>query len=68
MFSEAKVTEIFIWRTIFVKICVTTKEKYMVKESNHNHRNKPNRMNDAEIMVILIFIPFGWIQVFQALL
>ena len=40
----------------------------MVKESNHNHRNKPNRMNDAEIMVIFDFIPFGWIQVFQALL
>ena len=68
MFSEAKVTEIYCMADDFCKEFALQQEKYMVKESNHNHRNKPNRMNDAEIMVILIFIPFGWIQVFQALL
>ena len=59
MFSEAKVTEIYCMADDFCKEFALQQEKYMVKESNHNHRNKPNRMN---------FIPFGWIQVFQALL
>lgn len=51
MFSEAKVTEIYCMADDFCKEFALQQEKYMVKESNHNHRNKPNRMNDAEIMV-----------------
>ena len=53
MFSEAKFTEIYCMADDFCKEFALQQEKYMVKESNHNHRNKPNRMNDAEIMVIL---------------
>ena len=26
----------------------------MVEDKNHKHRNKPDRMSDSEIMVILI--------------
>lgn len=32
--------------------------KNMVENKNHKHRNKPNRMSDAEIMIILILFPF----------
>ena len=59
MFSEAKVTEIYCMADDFCKEFALQQEKYMVKESNHNHRNKPNRMNDAEIMVILILFHSG---------
>ena len=48
----------------FVKIALQ-QEKYMVKKSNHNHRNKPNRMNDAEIMVILILFHSGEFRCFK---
>ena len=38
----------------FCKEFAKTQDKYMVKDKNHKHRNKPSRMSDAEIMVILI--------------
>lgn len=65
MFSEAKVTEIYCMADDFCKEFALQQEKYMVKESNHNHRNKPNRMNDAEIMVILILFHSGGFRCFK---
>ena len=37
----------------------------MVEDKNHRHRNKPNRMNDAEIMVILILFHSGGFRCFK---
>lgn len=37
----------------------------MVEDTTHTHRNKPNRMNDAEIMVILILFHSGGIRCFK---
>ena len=65
MLSEAKVTEIYCMADDFCKEFALQQEKYMVKESNHNHRNKPNRMNDAEIMVILILFHTGEFRCFK---
>ena len=39
-------------------ICVA-QEKYMIEDKKHQHRNKLNRINDAEIMVILILFHSG---------
>ena len=65
MFSEAKVTEIYCMADDFCKEFALQQEKYMVKESNHNHRKKPNRMNDAVIMVILILFHSGRFRCFK---
>ena len=40
-------------------------EKYMIKEMKTMHRNKPNRMSDAEIMVILILFHSGGFRCFK---
>ena len=50
MFSEAKVTEIYCMADDFCKEFAKIQEKYMVDDKNRKHRNKPNRMSDAEIM------------------
>lgn len=65
MFSEAKVTEIYCMADDFCKEFALQQEKYMVEDKKLNHRNKPNRMNDAEIMVILIQwvrLKIGWLN------
>lgn len=54
MFSKAKVTEIYCMADDFCKEFTLQQKKYMVEDKTYKHRNKPNRMNDAEIMVILI--------------
>ena len=65
MFSEAKVTEIFCMADDFCKEFAKTQEKYMVEDKNHKHRNKPNRMSDAEIMVILVLFHSGGFRCFK---
>ena len=55
MFSESKVTEIYCLADDFCKEFAVQQEKYMIEDKSRPHRNKPNRMSDAEIMVILIF-------------
>ena len=65
MFSEAKVTEIYCMADDFCKEFALQLEKYQVKENNHTHRNKPNRMNDGEIMVILILFHSGEYRCFR---
>ena len=47
----------------FCKEFTFQQEKYMIEDKKTKHRNKPNCMSDAEIMVVLIRFPL-----FQALL
>lgn len=65
MFSEAKVTEIYCMTDDFCKEFAVQQEKYMVKDTSHRHRNKPNRMSDGEIMVILILFHSGGFRCFK---
>lgn len=37
----------------------------MIKDTSHKYRNKPNRMSDAEIMVILILFHSGGFRCFK---
>ena len=68
MFPESKVTEIYCMADDFCKEFTLQQEKYMIKDIKTMHRNKPNRMSDAEIMVILILFSLRWFPLFQALL
>mgnify|MGYP000171588294 CR=1 FL=1 len=65
MFSEAKVTEIYCMADDFCKEFALQQKKYMVEDKKRKHRNKPKRMNDAEIMVILILFHFGGFRCFK---
>ena len=65
MFSEAKVTEIYCIADDFCKEFAKVQEKYMIEDKNHNRRNKPNWMNDAEVMVILILFHSGGFRCFK---
>ena len=68
MFSESKVTEIYCMADDFCKEFTFQQEKYVIEYKRTNHRNNPNRMSDAEIMVILILFSLRWFPLFQALL
>lgn len=58
MFSELKNTEFIVW-TIFCKDFVLQKEKYIIIiKDKKTEASSPNRMSDAEFMVILILFPF----------
>ncbi|CAG9890620.1 Mobile element protein [Bacteroides ovatus] len=46
----------------FYKEFVLQQEKYMIEEKKTKHRNKPNRMSDAKIMVILILFYSFYIE------
>lgn len=65
MFPESKVTEIYCMADDFSKEFALQQEKYMVEDKKHQHRNKPNRMSDAEIMVILILFHSGGFRCFK---
>ena len=52
MFTESKITEIYCTADDFCKEFAIQQEKYMLEEHSHKHRNMPNRMSDAAIMVI----------------
>lgn len=56
MFTESKITEIYCLADDFCKEFTKQQEKYMLEDKveGHKHRNKPNRMSDSELMVILI--------------
>lgn len=55
MFPKSKVTEIYCMTDDFCKEFSFQQEKYMIEDKKIGHRNKPNRMSDAEMMVILTF-------------
>ena len=65
MFSEAKVIEIYCLADDFYKEFVLQQKKYMLEDKSRRHRNKPNRMSDAEIMVILILFHTGGFRCFK---
>lgn len=65
MFSETKITEIYCMADDFCKEFSIQQGKYMVEDTSHKHRNKPNRINDAEIMVILILFHSGGFRCFK---
>ena len=65
MFPESKVTEIYCMADDFCKEFTFQQEKYMIKDKKTNHRNNPNRMSDAEIMVILILFQSGGFLCFK---
>ena len=65
MFSEAKVTEIYCMADDFCKEFALQQEKYMIEDKKIRYRNKPNRMSDAEIMVILILFHSGGFRCFK---
>ena len=65
MFPESKVTEIYCTADDFCKEFALQQEKYMIEDKHIRHRNKPNRMSDAEIMVILILFHSGGFRCFK---
>ena len=65
MSPESKVTEIYCMADDFCKEFTLQQEKYMIKDMKTMHRNKPNRMSDAEIMVILILFHSGGFRCFK---
>ena len=65
MFPESKVTEIYCMADDFCKEFALQQEKYMIEDKKTRHRNKPNRMSDAEIMVILILFHSGGFRCFK---
>ena len=64
---EAKVTEIYCLADDFCKEFSKYQEKHMFSTSpkNGKHRNKPNRMSDAEIMLIMILFHSGGYRCFK---
>ena len=67
MFSEAKVTEIYCLADDFCKEFSKYQEKHMfsISPKNGKHRNKSNRMSDAEIMLIMILFHSGGYRCFK---
>ena len=65
MFPESKVTEIYCMPMIFARNLHYNREKYMIEYKETRHRNKPGRMSDAEIMVILILFHSGGFRCFK---
>ena len=65
MFSEAKVKEIYYMTDVFCKEFTLQQEKYMIEDKKTKHRNKSNRVSDAEIMVILILFNSGGFRCFK---
>ena len=59
MFPASKVTEIYCMADDFCKEFALQQKKYLIEDKKTKHRNKPNRMSDAEIMVILILFHSG---------
>ena len=67
MFSEAKVTEIYCLADDFCKEFSKYQENHMLPtvHKSGKHRNKPNRMSDAEIMLIMILFHSGGYRCFK---
>lgn len=65
MLPNFKVTEIYCIVDDFYKEFTLQQEKYMIEDKETKYRNKPNRMSDAEIMVILILFHSGGFRCFK---
>ncbi len=64
MFTESKITGIYCMADDFCKKFASLQAKFMLEDKKTKHRNKPSRMNDAGIMVILILF-HGMVLRFQ---
>ena len=49
----------------FCKEFTLQQEKYMIEDKPVRHRNKPNRMSDAEVTVVLILFHSGGFRCFK---
>ena len=49
----------------FCKELIFQQEKYVIEDKKNKHRNKPNRMSDAKIMVIFILFYSGGFRCFK---
>lgn len=58
MLSDGKITEIFCMADDFCKYFNETVKKHTL-EDGKKHRNKPNRLSDAEIITILVIFHMG---------
>jgi len=65
MFTENKITEIYCMADDFCKEFSRQQEKYMLEDGKDKHRNKPNRINNAEIIVILLLFHSGGFRCFK---
>ena len=65
MFPESKVTDIYCMADDFCTEFTLQQERYIIEDNKTMHRNKPNRMSDAEIMVILIMFHSGGFRCFK---
>ena len=68
MFSVAKVTEFYCLADDFCKEFAKYQENHMFSHSpqeSGKHRNKPNCMSDAEIMLIMILFHSGGYRCFK---
>lgn len=68
MISEDKVIEIFYMADEYSKKFTEVRQKYSLegeRNDGRRRRNKPNRMSDAEIMVILILFHTGGFRCFK---
>ncbi len=65
MFSESKVTETYCIADEFCKKFALQQEKYLIEDKKNSHRNKPNRINDAEIMAMLILFHSSGFRYFK---
>lgn len=68
MITEDKVIEIFYMADEYSKEFSKVRQKYSLEEGRNDgkrRRNKPNRMSDAEIMVILILFHTGGFRCFK---
>ena len=55
MLNTCEITEIFYLIDEFSKEITQTMSKYqIIEDSDKNHRNKPNRLSDSEVMTILV--------------
>lgn len=63
--SESKATEIYCMADDLCREFSLQQEKYMIESKIQKHRNKLNRMNNAEIMVILILVYSGGFRSFK---
>lgn len=60
MFTESKITEIFCMADDFCKLFSSEMKKHQIGAADGvKHRNKPNRLSDAEIITILILFHSG---------
>ena len=65
VYSLYRFTEIYCMANDYCKEFTLQQQKYMIEDKKSKHRDKPNRMSDAEIIVILILFHSGGFRCFK---